>query len=87
LFVQVLFVEKLESRFSDPVPLFPGMGKWFKLGSAMMLLWKSSKLIGARNSVVSGGDWLDTFPTLAVRRVRFFVELFVESTEEFSEWK
>jgi hypothetical protein len=86
LFVQVLVVEN-ESRFSDPVPPLPGIGKWFKLGSDMMLLWKSSKLIGARNSVVSGGDWFVMFPTLAVWRVRLFVESFVESTEEFSEWK
>lgn len=40
--------------FSVPEPPFPGMGKWFRLGSAMILLWKSSKLIGARNSAFSG---------------------------------
>jgi hypothetical protein len=36
----------------------PGMGKWLKLGSEpVMLLWKSSKLIGARKSAKSSGSF------------------------------
>ena len=66
-------MERPESRFSDPAPVAPGMGKWFKLGSAMILLWKSSKLIGAKNSMFSGdvgsGSCAAKFPTLVDRRL------------------
>jgi hypothetical protein len=63
------------------------MGKWFKLGSPIMLLWKSSKLTGARNSMLSVGLGLafDRFPTLVDRRLKLLVESIVESTEEFPE--
>lgn len=60
-----------------------------------MLLWKSSKLIGARNSLPSGGVWLFSyfveFPMLDVPRLRrelletLRVESFVESREELTE--
>lgn len=39
------------SRFSPE--LLAGMGKLFRLGSPMMLLWKSSKLTGASKSMLS----------------------------------
>lgn len=36
---------------------FPGMGKWLRLGSdPVILLWKSSKLMGARKSANSSGS-------------------------------
>jgi hypothetical protein len=63
------------------------MGKWFKLGSAMMLLWKSSKLIGARKSAFSAelGSAFARFPTLVDRRLKLLVESSVESIDEFPE--
>jgi len=78
------------SRFSAPAPPFPGIGKWFKLGSAMMLLWKSSKLIGARKSmfsVVGLGSAFAIFPTLVDRRLKLLDESIVESMDEFPEWR
>lgn len=63
------------------------MGKWFKLGSPMMLLWKSSKFTGARKSVLSAwlGSAFDRLPTLVDRRLKLLVESSVESTDEFPE--
>ena len=74
-----------ELRFSGPVAREFGIGKWFKLGSAMILLWKSSKFIGAKKSMLSEGDWLASFarfPTLVDRKLYGLVESFVESIEE-----
>lgn len=75
---------------SYPAPPCPGKGKWLRLGSPIMLLWKSSKLIGARNSLPSGGVWLFSyfveFPMLDVPRLRRELLLeFVESKEELTE--
>jgi hypothetical protein len=50
------------------------MGKWFKLGSSMILLWKSSKLIGDKKSGPSGGvgliSYLIEVPILEVPKLR-----------------
>lgn len=51
----------------------------------MMLLWKSSKFIGAKKSMLSEGVWLASFarfPTLVDLRLYGLVESFVESIEE-----
>jgi hypothetical protein len=47
------FIDLDEVVDEYPAPPWPGRGKWLRLGSPMMLLWKSSKLMGARKSIGS----------------------------------
>jgi hypothetical protein len=63
----------------NPAPPWPGMGKWLRLGSSIILLWKSSKLMGARKSMPSGGVWLASYlVALEVPKLRWELLLLME---------